>query len=279
MKYFVIRYIAPFARRWGWKTFCEIGASFGVSTDELLKLPRVAYTIIDPCFDEDLEAKYHGDRRVTVFRMNSLDALASPDLLRTAAPFDCILIDGDHNWYTVFNELRLIREHGLLRPGGVIFLHDVGHPWARRDLYYQPDTIPAEFRHPYASQALMDSQLQLGEAQEKKAKTEEALEEGGPRNGVLTAIEDFLRQQPGAYRFFRIEYQYGLGVIQHRTPGVRSMLIFFSLCVNGWVYANSRQLETGRTHLGTPSPAGHVINNLLSEQVYIRVDESLFGQS
>jgi hypothetical protein len=242
LKYFVIRYIAPLARRYRWKTFCEIGASSGDSTDELLKLPLVAYAIIDPCFDKDLQAKYHADRRVTVFRMNSLDALTPPDLLRTAAPFDCILIDGDHNWYTVFNELRLVREHGLLRPGGIIFLHDVGRPYARRDLYYQPDTIPAEFRHPYAPQALMDSQLQLGGAQEKNAKTEEAMEEGGPRNGVLTAIEDFLAQQPEAYRFFRIKYQYGLGVIQHRTPGVRSMLIFTSLRINGWVYANSRRL-------------------------------------
>ena len=242
MKYFVIGFIAPLARRYGWKSFCEIGASGGESSDELLKLPLAAYTIIDPCFDKDLQAKYRADRRVTVFRMNSLDALTPPGLLRAAAPFDCMLIDGDHNWYTVFHELRLIHEHGLLRPGGFVFLHDVGRPWGRRDMYYQPETIPAEFRQPYASQALANDLLKPGGAQETNAGIEQAMAEGGPRNGVLTAVEDFLSQQPEAYRFFRIEYQYGFGVIQRRTPGLRSMLIFSSLRIRGWVYAFSRRL-------------------------------------
>jgi SAM-dependent methyltransferase len=242
LKYFVIRFIAPLARKRGWRSFCEIGASSGESTDELLKLPLDAYKIIDPCFDQDLPAKYRADRRVTVFRMNSLEALTPPELLRAAAPFDCILIDGDHNWYTVFNELRLIHEHGLLRPGGIIFLHDVSRPWGRRDMYYQPDTIPAEFRQPHAPHALTDSQRQPGEAQEKNAGTEEAAVEGGPRNGVLTAIEDFLAEQPEAYRFFRIDYQYGFGVIERRTPGVGSTLIFSSLRIKGWVYAKSRRM-------------------------------------
>lgn len=174
MKYFVIRFIAPLARKHGWKTCCEIGASTGESTDELLKLPLTAYTIIDPCFDKDLPAKYRADHRVTVFRMNSLDALTPPELLRSAAPFDCILIDGDHNWYTVFNELHLIHEHGLLRSGGLIFLHDVCYPFARRDLYYQPGTIPAEFHHPYVPQTSANGQRPLGEAQEAKRPAKKA---------------------------------------------------------------------------------------------------------
>lgn len=253
MKYFAIRFIAPLARKYGWKKFCEIGASGGESSDELLKLPLDAYTIIDPCLDQDLQAKYRADRRVTVFRMNSLDALALPELLRTAAPFDCMLIDGDHNWYTVFNELRLINEHGLLRPGGFIFLHDVGRPWGRRDMYYQPETIPAEFRHPCASQTLVDGRQEFGEAREKNARIEQAVAEGGPRNGVLTAIEDFLAKQPASYRFFNIEYQYGFGVMQRRAPGVGSALNFCSIRLQGWLYAMSRRLT---------NPVRRVLNKL-----------------
>jgi hypothetical protein len=226
---FVYRFIAPTLRRSGWKSVCEIGASHGETTDELLKLPLAAYTIIDPCFDEDLAEKYRADRRVTVLRMNSLDALTPPELLRPAAPFDCLLIDGDHNWYTVFNELRLIHEHGLLRPGGFIFLHDVSWPYGRRDMYYQPDTVPAEFRHPHARRAIVEGQSQLGEANGNNSHLANAVEEGGPRNGVLTAVEDFLALHAKDYRFFPVKMEFGLGVLQLRAPGARALWPFLSL--------------------------------------------------
>lgn len=242
MRTFVRHYIAPLARKSRWNSVCEIGSRTGTSADHLLNLSLTSYTIIDPCIDQDLGVKYAGDSRVQVIKSNSLDALTSSQAIGPASGFDCILIDGDHNWYTVFNELRLIHEHGLLSPGGFIFLHDVDRPWARRDMYYQPETIPAEFRQPYASHALVDSQHQPGEAQETNAGVEQAVAEGGPLNGVLTAVEDFLAQQPEAYRFFSIDHQYGFGVMQHRIPGVRSMLIFSSLRIRGWVYANIRRL-------------------------------------
>jgi hypothetical protein len=28
----------------------------------------------------------------------------------------------------------------------MIFFHDVGRPYGRRDMYYQPETVPPEFR-------------------------------------------------------------------------------------------------------------------------------------
>jgi hypothetical protein len=40
-----------------------------------------------------------------------------------------------------------------------------------------------------------------------------AICEGGPRNGVLTAIEDFLKIQGNEYVFLRIEEENGLGVL------------------------------------------------------------------
>ncbi len=150
MRTFVRHYILPLARKAGWKSFCEIGARDGTSTNYFLTLPLKSYIVIDPCIDENLEAKYAGDPRVQVIKSNSLDALAPGGPIADGPQFDCIVLDGDHNWYTVFNELRLIRERRLVRPGGFIFLHDVDWPYARRDLYYQPATIPPEFRHPFA---------------------------------------------------------------------------------------------------------------------------------
>ena len=249
MENFVFRFIAPLARKSGWKSVCEIGASHGQTTDELLKLPIATYTVIDPCFDEDLAAKYRADHRVTVQRMNSLNALTFPELLQPAYPFDCILIDGDHNWYTVFNELRLIHEHGLLRPGGFIFLHQICWPYARRDLYYQPNTIPAEFRHPYANRAILPGQSQLGGESGLNAHLANAVEEGGPRNGVLTAIEDFLAQHANEYRFYAVKTEHGLGVLQHLAPGTSTFWPLLSLRIAAGTPAWVRKLGTPITRI------------------------------
>jgi hypothetical protein len=81
--------------------------------------------------------------------------LSLDELVRQTTPFDCILIDGDHNWYTVYHELKMIEQKHLLSPGGAILLHDVIWPYARRDMYYQPEKIPAEFRHPHAKRGIL----------------------------------------------------------------------------------------------------------------------------
>jgi hypothetical protein len=44
---------------------------------------------------------------VKVYRGNSLQVLP-----QVREVYDCVLIDGDHNWHTVFNELRLIHLRG-----------------------------------------------------------------------------------------------------------------------------------------------------------------------
>jgi hypothetical protein len=69
-------------------------------------------------------------------------------------PVDAALIDGDHNWYTVYNELRLLaegaRRHGTDLP--VLTLHDVGWPYGRLSLLTakrcQPRASAAELRDP-----------------------------------------------------------------------------------------------------------------------------------
>ena len=236
MQTFVRHYVVPLGRWRGWNSVCEIGARTGTSTDLLLKLPTASHTIVDPCIDEDLEAKYSGDSRVRVVRSNSLEALAASGRIEPGTVFDAILIDGDHNWYTVFNELRLIHERGLLRPGGFVFLHDVDWPYGRRDLYYQPDTIPAQFRHPFAQKGILRGQLALAETGGLNDDLMNATHEGGSRNGVLTAIEDFLALHRGEYRFFRVRYQWGLGVLQFRS-GSGSWLPFHALRAKALVHS------------------------------------------
>lgn len=248
MRTFVRHYIAPLARSRHWKSICEIGSRTGTSADHLLQLPLESYTIIDPCLDQDLAAKYAGDSRVHVVKSNSLDALASGERIGPASEFDSILIDGDHNWYTVFNELRLIRERTLLRPGGMIFFHDVGRPYGRRDMYYQPETVPPEFRQEYERKGIVRGQSKLADSEGSNRIHFNAVREGGPRNGVLTAIEDFVASHPSDYRFTRIKAQYGLGILQYRSQSASEDLAFLGLRLSAARHSLIGPLKSSPAH-------------------------------
>ncbi|HXX46254.1 MAG TPA: class I SAM-dependent methyltransferase [Candidatus Acidoferrales bacterium] len=212
MEPLVRKFVVPIIARRGWKYVCEIGASRGASTDCLLRtLPDVSITVIDTCRDLDLKTKYAGEPRVMVCEAESLAALPTLE-----GVFDSILIDGDHNWYTVYNELQIIRERSLLRRGGMIFFHDVSWPYGRRDMYYQPDSIPAEYRHAYARKGMVPGESALSEDAGFNSVLCNATHEGGPRNGVLTAIEDFLGEHRGEYQFFSLPEWFGLGILHAR---------------------------------------------------------------
>ena len=133
---------------------------------------------------------------------------------------DAWFIDGDHNWYTVFNELKLI--HRVHRDAGspmLVFLHDVGWPCARRDLYYAPERIPVEFRQAYSWDLglTLDSTAAIRGGFRGCGAFAVALHEGGPRNGVLTAVEDFAAQHGEDFFWARIPGVFGLGVLFDRS--------------------------------------------------------------
>lgn len=215
MKSFAESVIQPFIREMRYTRLCEIGAQFGENTGRLLELGSVHVTVIDPCLDADLCAKTARESRVAMHKGLSLAVL--PKLI---GRYDCILIDGDHNWYTVYHELQTIHGRGLLRPGGTALLHDVSWPYGRRDMYFQPETIPEECRQPYAAQGIVRGMQALAEAGGVNGQMCNALMEGGPRNGVLTAVEDFLRDHEDEYDFFRIDVQFGLGFLYRRGKPV-----------------------------------------------------------
>lgn len=214
MKFFADGFVKPYIKESGYRRLCEIGASFGENTDKLLEISSTEIDIIDPCIDLRLHEKYAGNKRVRVNKGISLEVLRD-----ISGPFDCILMDGDHNWYTVYNELKTIETRGLLRNGGTIFFHDVGWPYGRRDMYYQPELIPEEFVQPHGKKGLMQGQSELSDASGVNADLYNATHEGGSRNGVLTGIEDFLGENRGKYRFFVVNEEFGLGVLlKTRNP-------------------------------------------------------------
>ena len=133
---------------------------------------------------------------------------------------DAWIVDGDHNWHTVYHELRQIE--AISRRDGkpvLVFLHDVGWPCGRRDAYYAPSQIPVEHRHPhsYDAGATLDREsLVEGRGFRGMGQFAFATHAGGARNGVMTAIDDFLAEelaQGREFGFAEIPAVFGLGVL------------------------------------------------------------------
>src|SRR5277367_4370151 len=120
----------------------------------------------------------------------------SHEALAVLPSADAVIIDGDHNYYTVSEELRLIARRASADGVGLPLLlcHDVCWPHGRRDSYYAPEQIPPEHRQPIADGGFVfpgDEGLHAGGLPYPHP----AMREGGERNGVLTAVEDFVAER------------------------------------------------------------------------------------
>ncbi len=144
----------------------------------------------------------------------------SLEALKTSQAVDAWFVDGDHNYYTVFHELCAIDavQRAADKPL-FAFLHDVSWPCARRDFYYSPERVPAGWRHPHSFDhgvKLGDDRVFEGRGLRGMGQFAVALDSGGPRNGVLTAVEDFLREADTEERplfYVHVPAVLGLGII------------------------------------------------------------------
>jgi len=195
------------------RNLVEIGSESGRTTRLLLEFAREQQAhvhAIDPSPAFDVTAwlaEFCGS--FTFHRLPSLVALCGIDR------FDAVLIDGDHNWFTVFNELKLIESRSLETGQNfpLILLHDVAWPYGRRDLYYNPDAIPAEYRHPWANKGISPTRSELLDSGGFNASMCNAVKEGGPRNGVLTAMQDYVAQSIIGFEQVVIPAVFGLGIL------------------------------------------------------------------
>lgn len=195
------------------KTILEIGSEYGGGTRALLQYVKGVgghLHSIDPYpifearqFAEDNKAlmTFHFDLSLNVI----------PHLPR----LDLVMVDGDHNWYTVYNELKQLEALHGADPSAqpVLLVHDTGWPYGRRDLYYNPETIPAEFRQPYAKKGILPNKSELVSDAGMSRSLCNAEHEGGPRNGVLTAVEDYLKESAFEWHFLHLPLYYGLGIL------------------------------------------------------------------
>ncbi|WP_337997584.1 class I SAM-dependent methyltransferase [Oleispirillum naphthae] len=190
----------------------EIGVEYGLISPTLIERARReggVHTGIDPAPQPGADALFEGGHA-------RLAAAPSLEALPGLPPSDAYLVDGDHNYYTVLSELRLIRDAAAAAGRGfpLVILHDIGWPCARRDLYYAPQRIPPEFRMPHSfSLGMRPGKPLAGKGGFRgEGVFACALNEGGPRNGVLTALEDFLEETPGLH-LSCIAAVFGLGVL------------------------------------------------------------------
>jgi hypothetical protein len=143
----------------------------------------------------------------------------SPEVLAGLAPAGLYVVDGDHNYVTVRGELESIFA-GTAALDTIAVMHDVGWPSGRRDQYYAPDRLPAEGVWPHSfTRGAVPGAAELaadGHGFRGEGAFAFAMHEGGPRNGVLTAIEDVLAAR-STLGLLATPLVFGLGVVGHRT--------------------------------------------------------------
>ncbi|NNM77387.1 class I SAM-dependent methyltransferase [Sphingomonas sp. ID1715] len=203
----------------------EIGAEFGGTTPLLAAQAAErggTLTSIDPSPKNEFITWVAANPHVRHLASPSLDVIAGCEQV------DAWFIDGDHNWYTVYHELKEIDE--VCRRDGkpmLVFLHDVAWPCGRRDSYYAPDRIPPEFRQPYdyeGGTVLDRTQLLPGGGFRGMGQFAWATTEGGPRNGVLTAVEDFMSEAGREMALAQVPAVFGLGILfDHAAPWAESL--------------------------------------------------------
>ena len=197
------------------RSILEIGSYEGDLTVEILAWAKGSggtVVTVDPDPPAKLLERSREHPELVLHPATSHEVLAGLEYLP-----DAVIIDGDHNYFTLSEELRLIAERAGGDPLPLLMFHDVCWPHARRDTYYDAERIPAEKRPPIGK----DVGLVPGDPGTDPLGIPypwAALREGGPGNGTLTAIEDFMEGR-GDMRLAVVPAFFGFGVLWHEGLG------------------------------------------------------------
>ncbi len=180
-------HILPILEKHKPKEILEIGVLRGATTLRLLywcSKNNAHLTSVDPTgwvgdFPDNIKVSWHGfahkdDKNINASYIESIykqrldkywtcyKTISTEYLSTQYKGCDLCLIDGDHNYFTVSTELKLLDKKA--ESGNIILLHDISKKsYGRKDFYSDPLFIPTEWRN-------------------------------GKKQGVLTAIEDFMRE-------------------------------------------------------------------------------------
>lgn len=230
MNRFWHRYIQPLIDTVQPRRIMETGADRGWNTRNILDYCRASGAhadIIDPAPQPSLH-EVLAQFGPAEYRYLPLKSVAAIPQLDTP---DIALMDGDHNWATVYTELNLLhaRAEQCGLPPPIVLSHDVAWPYARRDMYYNPDDLEASQKHPYAYRGMLPGVPELVE-HGMNGVLANALHEAGPRNGVLTAIEDYIASSGLEFTFRKLPFFNGLGILvpaARMTPALQTLIDSF----------------------------------------------------
>ena len=198
----------------GVRSIVEVGAFAGDLTRGARRVgasrPARGSTAVDPSPQPGLVKLAEERPELELIRETSLAALpALPELP------DAVVIDGDHNFWTVREELRLIGERAPGAELPLLLFHDVCWPHGRRDDYFDAEQIPEEYRQPVAGSARRDRPRRAGPATPAGCPTRARRSARvAPHNGVLTAIEEFVASRE-RLRLVVVPVFFGFGVVWH----------------------------------------------------------------
>jgi cephalosporin hydroxylase len=190
----------------------EIGALRGETTALMLERlgPDTELHVIDPVPEFDPAAHEQQFPGRYLFHRD-----VSHNVLPNLPAVDVALIDGDHNWFTVYHELRILSETARRAgaPLPVLIMHDVCWPYGRRDLYYAPERVPEEFRQPYEMKGIRPGTKRVLPSGGLNPLHYNAVMEGGERNGVMTALDDFVAGYDRPLRVVVLPVYFGLAIV------------------------------------------------------------------
>jgi hypothetical protein len=198
-------------------SICEIGSDQGMTTTLLTQYCKKKGSIlhsVDPCFP--------ATKRVD--ENTYLHSCLSTDYLASAEFSDIYFLDGDHNYYTVSSELKLICTKKPSDQPCIIFLHDVGWPWGKFDMYYDQENIPESHRKATTLSPLLSlftrAKTDHGEGLPMSG-LRVALSDDQP-TGISAAIEELLEAEVG-WEYMAIPSVFGLGILFHRGGGAAAL--------------------------------------------------------
>lgn len=189
----------------------EVGAAGGLLTTRLLDYCAATGAVLHaidphPHLDVDEWRDRHGERLV-------FHQARSLEVLDGIHDVDAAFLDGDPNWFTVYHELKILEETASTEgsPPPLIALHDLDWPYGRRDMYHDPDSIPAVHRHPHRRLGLVPGESELV-MDGMNSNLNNAVSESSPHNGVRTAFEDFVAESDLRWQLFHVPGFHGLGI-------------------------------------------------------------------
>jgi hypothetical protein len=198
-------------------TVVEVGVESGKVSGMYTELGASAVYCIDPKPTDELRANLAGNEALHLVEG------WSPEVLVDLPIADLYVLDGDHNYAIVHDEVSWIMANA---PDAAIVLHDVLWPCARRDLYYEPSSVPPERRHPASNDGptVWHDELTPAGFVGRGAFTS-ACEAGGERNGVLTAVEDAIAASAGdPWLFALVPAVFGMGImVRGGTPAAAEL--------------------------------------------------------